>query len=93
MSAMLLVAFLHVVTSDPWELVALIGPFSVVFGAGIILVILPIVRAGGERYENREFRGDKEASRNGNGSGPGHHGGAHAEMDADEAAAPTRRKG
>jgi hypothetical protein len=90
MGAMTLVAFLHVVTGDPWELVALIGPFSIVFGAGIVLVIIPIVRAGGERYQHREYRGDDKVP--GNGSGPGHHGGAHARGDADEAATPARWK-
>ena len=61
MDAMTLAAhFLHVPATDPWEVLALVGPFGVVFGAGVILVIIPIVRAGGDRYQHRELRGDEQ---------------------------------
>ncbi len=68
-----LAVFLHLQASDPWEIMALVGPFGAVFGAGIWLIIRPIVRSGGERYEHLEYRVDKDhIPRNGNGHGAGH---------------------
>lgn len=82
-----LVVFLHVLSSDPLEILALIGPFAVVFGAGIVLIIIPIVRSGGERYEHLEYRVDeKQLTRNGDGHGSGHHAPA---AEAAEKVAPT----
>ena len=46
----------HPLTSNVWELLALVGPFGVVFGLGAILVIGPIIRAQGERYQHREIK-------------------------------------
>jgi hypothetical protein len=46
----------HAMTSNVWELLALVGPFGIVFGAGVLLVIGPIVRSQGERYQHREIR-------------------------------------
>ncbi len=70
---MSLAVFLHVLSSDPWEVMALVGPFGVVFGAGIWLIIRPIVRSGGERYEHIEYRPDgKQVPPNGNGHGTAH---------------------
>jgi hypothetical protein len=40
----------HTMAQSSLELLALIGPFAVVFGAGAILVIGPVVRSQGERY-------------------------------------------
>ena len=68
----MLAPLLHAQTTDVWELLALVGPFTVVFGAGILLVIMPIVRAQGERYQHREHRPEEgEASRNGHGAAKG----------------------
>ena len=82
-------ALLHAQTADVWELLALVGPFTVVFGAGAVLVIVPIVRAQGERYEHREVRPEEsKPSRNGNGTSD-----AEAEESrpgVDEAAEATR---
>jgi hypothetical protein len=43
-----------------WEMLALIGPFAIVFGAGAVLIIGPIVRHGGERYQHHPIRGDEQ---------------------------------
>ena len=88
MSSLALAAWLHLQTSDPWEIIALIGPFAIVFGAGIVLVIIPIVRSGGERYEHIEYRADeKQTARNGNEHGSG--GGGSALSDAEPARPPA----
>jgi hypothetical protein len=43
----------HTMAQSSLELLALIGPFAVVFGAGAVLVIGPVVRSQGERYVQR----------------------------------------
>jgi hypothetical protein len=87
-----LAALLHAQTADVWELLALVGPFTIVLGAGVVLVIVPIVRAQGERYEHRELRPDEtEASRNGNGATKGVEA-EEARPGVDETAAATRSK-
>jgi len=53
-----LAPLLHAQTTDVWELLALVGPFTIVFGAGVLLVIMPIVRTQGERYEHRELQAE-----------------------------------
>jgi len=87
---LVLAPLLHAQTTDVWELLALVGPFTIVFGAGIVLVIMPIVRSQGERYQHREHRVEEdETHRNGNGTK------ANAETkrhDADQPAVPTRWK-
>jgi hypothetical protein len=49
----------HSMAQSVWEMLALIGPFAIVFGAGAVLVIGPIVRNQGERYQHRPIRGDE----------------------------------
>jgi hypothetical protein len=49
----------HTMAQSTLELLALIGPFAVVFGAGAVLVIGPIVRSQGERYQHQPIRGDE----------------------------------
>jgi hypothetical protein len=51
----------HSMAQSIWEMLALIGPFAIVFGAGAVLVIGPIVRPQGERYQHRPIRGDETA--------------------------------
>jgi hypothetical protein len=51
---MLLVVYLHTMSQSVLELLALMGPAAVIFGAGTFVVILPIVRAGGDRYRHKE---------------------------------------
>jgi hypothetical protein len=51
----------HSMAQSIWEMLALIGPFAIVFGAGAVLVIGPIVRNQGERYQHRPIRGDEAA--------------------------------
>jgi hypothetical protein len=87
---MTLAALLHAQTTDVWELLALVGPFAIVFGAGAVLVIIPIVRSQGERYQHRELGADDvESSRNGNGAAKG----VEAEAEhVDEAASAARWK-
>lgn len=92
MNGMTLAVFLHLQPTDAWELLALIGPFAVVFGAGVCLIILPIVRAGGERYQHREYRaGEEPVPHNGNGSSREHHV-SHKKEDAAKAAPSARRR-
>ncbi len=49
----------HSMAQSIWEMLALIGPFAIVFGAGAVLVIGPIIRHGGDRYQHRPIRGDE----------------------------------
>jgi hypothetical protein len=64
-----LLIYLHTMAQSVLELLALIGPAAVIFGAGMFVVILPIVRAGGERYQHKEVEPHQVGS-NGNGHGP-----------------------
>lgn len=57
----------HSMAQSIWEMLALVGPFAIVFGAGAVLIIGPIVRHGGERYQHRPIRGD-ETETHSNGS-------------------------
>jgi hypothetical protein len=43
-----------------WEIMALVGPFAIVFIAGAVLVISPIIRHGGDRYQHHPIRGDEK---------------------------------
>ncbi len=57
----------HSMAQSIWEILALIGPFAIVFGAGAVLIIGPIVRHQGERYQHQPIRGDeKPVHTNGN---------------------------
>jgi hypothetical protein len=49
----------HSMAQSTLELLALIGPFAVVFGAGAILVIGPIIRSQGDKYQHQPIRGDE----------------------------------
>src|SRR5579883_2002961 len=40
------------------ELIAMAGPFAIILGLGIWLIVPPIVNAQGERYLFREYRPD-----------------------------------
>jgi hypothetical protein len=40
----------HTMAQSTLELLALIGPFAVIFGAGTVLVIGPVIRDAGDRY-------------------------------------------
>jgi len=42
----------HTMAQSTLELLALIGPFAVIFGAGAVLVLGPIVRSQGEPYSH-----------------------------------------
>jgi len=70
------------------ELIALIGPAAVIFGAGALLVIMPIVRLGGDRYQHEQFQA-KDVSSDGNGRSPG----SRAGKSARSAAATLGRAG
>ncbi len=63
-----LIVFLH----GEVEIIALVVPFGAIFGLGIWLIIMPIVRAQGDRYMYREVKPDKQpAPPNGHGNGHG----------------------
>jgi hypothetical protein len=40
----------HTMAQSTLELLALVGPFAIVFGAGAVLVVGPVIRSQGERY-------------------------------------------
>ena len=83
-----LVIYLHTMAQSVLELAALIGPAAIIFGAGLFVVILPIVRAGGDRYQHVEYKARHVGS---NGNGDGHH--ARPEEVAKPAPpTPVRRK-
>jgi hypothetical protein len=42
----------HTMAQSTLELLALIGPFAVIFGAGAVLVIGPVIRDGQNRYSS-----------------------------------------
>ena len=42
----------HSMAQSTLELLALIGPFAIIFGAGAVLVIGPVVRGQGECYSS-----------------------------------------
>jgi hypothetical protein len=44
----------HTMAQSTLELLALIGPFAVIFGAGAVLVLGPVVKSGGERYSEHQ---------------------------------------
>jgi hypothetical protein len=54
------------------ELVAMAGPFAIILGLGIWLIVPPIVKAQGERYLFREYVPDARQIRTGPANG--HHG-------------------
>jgi hypothetical protein len=71
----------HTMAQSTLELLALIGPFAVIFGAGAVLVLGPVVKSGGERYSEHQATA----------TDPPGAGGAHAEAiaTADERPAPA----
>lgn len=86
---MVILVYLHSATQSVMELLALIGPAAVIFGAGTLIVLLPIVRAGGERYQHDEYHAKQQGS-----NGNGHSHVTEAGRPAQKApAAPIRRKG
>jgi len=66
---MVLLVYLHTPAQSAMELLALIGPAAVIFGAATFLVFIPIVRAGGERYQHKEYE-PHQVGHNGDGHGP-----------------------
>ncbi len=86
---MVLLVYLHTMAQSAMELLALIGPAAVLFGAGMFIVILPIVRSGGERYQHKEYE-PHQVGQNGNGHGPKSEPGQPAQKKAPPA--PVRRK-
>jgi hypothetical protein len=50
----------HSMAQSTLELLALMGPFAIVFGAGAILVINPIIRSQGDKYQHKPIRGDEK---------------------------------
>ncbi|HVS43640.1 MAG TPA: hypothetical protein VMU20_15415 [Candidatus Dormibacteraeota bacterium] len=44
----------HTMAQSTLELLALIGPFAVIFGAGAVLVIGPVIRDGQNRYSSHQ---------------------------------------
>jgi hypothetical protein len=50
----------HTAVQNAFELLALMGPFAIVFGAGALLIIGPIVKHQGDRYQHQPIRGDEK---------------------------------
>lgn len=55
----------HAMFTDVWSMLALVGPFGILFGLGAILVIGPIVKTQGERYQHREIKPEVKPHTNG----------------------------
>lgn len=55
----------HTMITDVWSMLALVGPFGILFGLGAILVIGPIVKSQGERYQHREVKPEVKPHTNG----------------------------
>lgn len=55
----------HAMITDVWSMLALVGPFGILFGLGAILVIGPIVKTQGERYQHREITPEVKPHTNG----------------------------
>jgi hypothetical protein len=51
----------HTMAQSTLELLALIGPFAIVFGAGAVLVIGPMVRSQGENVGHQPAGGATES--------------------------------
>jgi hypothetical protein len=85
---MVLLVYLHSMAQSVMELLALIGPAAIIFGAGAVLVIIPIVHSGGERYQHEEYHA-QEASSNGDGHEPGSKAGTSVQK---VPTTPVRRK-
>ena len=83
-----LAIYLHTMAQSVMELLALIGPAAVIFGAGTFVIILPIVRAGGERYQHKEVEAHPVGS-----NGDSHGSKSGSEQPAKKVSpAPARRK-
>ncbi len=82
-----LVIYLHTMAQSVMELLALIGPPAVIFGAGTFVIILPIVRAGGERYQHKEVEAHQAGS-----NGDRHGSKSGSEQPARKAPAPPVRR-
>jgi hypothetical protein len=50
----------HTMAQNVWEIMALVGPFAIVFIAGAVLIIGPLIRHGGDRYQHHPIRGDEK---------------------------------
>jgi len=75
----MLVVYLHTLAQSAMELLALIGPAAVIFGAGTLVVLMPIIRAGGDRYQHEEHVPGEVPS-----NGHGHRHASKAEHPAEE---------
>jgi hypothetical protein len=83
----MLVIYLHTMAQSAMELLALIGPAAVIFGAGTLVVLMPIIRAGGERYQHKEHVPGELPS-----NGHGHKKTSKAERPAEPETTSARRE-
>ena len=80
----------HSMAQSTLELLALLGPFAIIFGAGAVLVIGPMVRSGGDRYQHHAIRGDeKPPHTNGNSTKPSRAAASSAPTEEDQVAASS----
>jgi hypothetical protein len=80
----------HSMAQSTFELLALLGPFAIVFGAGALLVIGPIIRTQGDRYQHQPIRGDeKPASTNGHSTKPSRAAASSQPTEEDQVAASS----
>jgi hypothetical protein len=84
----------HSMAQSTFELLALLGPFAIVFGAGVLLVIGPIIRSGGEKYQHHPIRGDeKPLHTNGNSTKPSRAAASSGPTEEDQVAASSGTAG
>jgi len=80
----------HTSVQNVFELLALLGPFAIVFGAGAVLIIGPIVRSQGERYQHQAIRGDEKPQHtNGNSTKPSRAAASSVPTEEDQVAASS----
>jgi hypothetical protein len=81
----------HSMMQSVWEMLALIGPFAIVFGAGAVLIIGPIVRHGGERYQHHPIRGDEKPPHTNGSTKPSRAAASSGPTEEDQVAASSGR--
>lgn len=80
----------HSMAQSTLELLALLGPFAIVFGAGAILVINPIIKSQGDKYQHTAIRGDeKPLHTNGNSTKPSRAAASSGPTEEDQVAASS----
>ena len=79
----------HTSVQSVFELLALLGPFAIVFGAGAVLIIGPIVRTQGDKYQHQPIRGDEKPLHTNGSTKPSRAAASPAHTEEDQVAASS----